>query len=164
MTEATARTTEATARSTEDAAPAPRRQIRRFDVFAEYNRQKNLARGMPDEFAKGEALWLAKVVASRGGGPRSRLQRSAAGQGAPEGKTEAHEREPEGWSFKTLDGQPQTDALFENEIVKRMGRDFYQDVFSPAIARAVADGSRYEDVRDTLRADWNARLRTRRAA
>jgi hypothetical protein len=144
--------------------PAPRRQIRRFDVFAEYNRHKNLAKGVPDEFAKGEALWLAKVVASRGGGVRSRLRQAAPERAAQEGQAEAREGEPERLSFKTLDSQAQTDALFDNEIVKRMGQDFYTGVFSPAIARAVAEGSRYEDIRDTLRTIWNARLRQRRAA
>jgi len=154
---------------TEDAAPAPRRQVRRFDVFAEYNRQKSLAKGVPEPFAKGEALWLAKVVASRGGGVRSRLRRAEAGRGATDatdaaGQASESEREPERWSFKTLDGQAQTDTLFDQEIVKRMGPEFYDQVFAPAIARALAEGRRYEDIRDTLRTGWNAALRPRRVA
>jgi hypothetical protein len=95
---------------------------------------------------------------------RSRLHHAEAehkGQVAP---ANGDEREPERWSFKTLDGQAQTDALFDNEIVKRMGRTFYERVFEPAIERAVAEGSRYEDIRDTLRARWNATLRRRNAA
>jgi hypothetical protein len=142
----------------------PTRQIRRFDVFAEYNRQRNLRKGMPDAYAKGEALWVAKVVASRGGGVRSRLHHADAAHEAPGASSKDEDRGPERWSFKTLDGQAQTDALFDNEIVKRMGRTFYEQVFEPAIERAVAEGSRYEDIRDTLRTRWNATRRGRNAA
>ena len=41
---------------------------------------------------------------------------SGAGAGKPAGSGKWH----------LLDGQPQTDALFEHEIVERMGSDFYQ--------------------------------------
>ena len=143
-----------------ESQPTPRHQVRRFDVFAEYNRQKNLGKGMPDKYAKGEALWVAKVVASRGGGVRSRLHRDE-----PDRRQEDDERrqgeaakKPQ-WEFKTLSGEVQSDALFDNEIVKRLGRDFYAQVFEPAIARAVAEGSRYEDIRDVLRHRWNAMFR-----
>ena len=49
----------------------PKAPIRRFDVFAEYTRQKALQDGMPEDEAAGYGLWVAKVVASRryGGGP-----------------------------------------------------------------------------------------------
>ena len=127
------------------AAAAPRRQVRRFDVFAEYNRQKNLRKGMPDTYAKGEALWVAKVVASRGGGIRSRLHRGDAAHGHDAQTGERDAPAAHTWEFKSLDGEAQTDQLFENEVVKRMGREFYDEVFAPAIARAVAEGSRYED-------------------
>ena len=39
--------------------------IRRFDVFAEFNKQKKEAEGYPTDVAKGEGLWLAKLTASR---------------------------------------------------------------------------------------------------
>ena len=146
-----------------ESQPAPRHQVRRFDVFAEYNRQKNLAKGMPDKYAKGEALWVAKVVASRGGGVRSRLHRGEPDQGkAGERSADEAAKQPR-WEFKTLSGEVQSDALFDNEIVKRLGRDFYARVFEPAIARAVAEGSRYEDIRDVLRHRWNAVFRQRAA-
>ena len=45
--------------------PKPRAPIRRFDVFADYNRLKNEAAGLPEARAKGDAIWLAKVVAGR---------------------------------------------------------------------------------------------------
>jgi hypothetical protein len=51
-------------------------------------------------------------------------------------------------------GVPQTDATFDNEIVDRMGREFYDEVFHPAILQAYRDGKRYEDIRDTIRKDW----------
>jgi hypothetical protein len=35
-----------------------------------------------------------------------------------------------------------------------MGRDFYEQVFHPAIEEAVAEGKRYEDIRDQIRKDW----------
>ncbi len=35
-----------------------------------------------------------------------------------------------------------------------MGTDFYTQVFTPAIAAAVAQDQRYETIRDTIRRDW----------
>src|SRR5690348_11106335 len=42
----------------------PRAPIRRFDVFAEYNRLKGLRQGLDEPHARGYGLWVAKVVAS----------------------------------------------------------------------------------------------------
>ena len=39
----------------------PRAPIRRFDVFAEYNRLQALQRGLDQAHAKGYGLWVAKV-------------------------------------------------------------------------------------------------------
>jgi hypothetical protein len=36
-----------------------------------------------------------------------------------------------------------------------MGREFYSEVFQPAIQNAWDGGQRYEDIRDTLRKQWN---------
>jgi hypothetical protein len=44
---------------------------------------------------------------------------------------------------------------FEQKIIERMGREFYSDVFEPAIQKAWDGGQRYEDIRDTLRNQWN---------
>lgn len=56
--------------------------------------------------------------------------------------------------WRSLDGKPQTDDLFEKEIVRRMGADFYHKVFVPAIEQALAEGKSYQSIRDTLRKGW----------
>jgi hypothetical protein len=35
-----------------------------------------------------------------------------------------------------------------------MGREFYDTVFAPAIAQAVAEDRTYNSIRDTIRKDW----------
>src|SRR5690348_9242805 len=40
---------------------APQRAIHRFDVFAEYTRQERREQGAPEDEAKGDGIWLAKV-------------------------------------------------------------------------------------------------------
>jgi hypothetical protein len=132
----------------------PRRPIRRFDVFAEYNRLKALDKGMDEPHAEGYGLWLAKVVASGGG------QRVGSRHTVPAGPEEDAERQEESrqasarQEWHELGGEPQTDALFDREVIQRMGPDFYAQVFAPAIARAVSEGQSYETMRDTLRKDW----------
>jgi hypothetical protein len=109
--------------------------------------------------AKGRALWVAKLVAARRFG-RSSQAHAAAHDGRGEhggaGLDQEDEREPD---FPVIGGQPQTDALFDREIVRRLGPDFYRQVFSPAIADAIAQNRRYEDIRDVLRKPWNAQRR-----
>ena len=56
--------------------------------------------------------------------------------------------------WHALDGEPQTDALFEKEIVERMGRAFYRRTFAPAIEDARTSGKSYESIRDTIRKGW----------
>jgi hypothetical protein len=125
-------------------APKPQAAIRRFDIFAEYNRQEAMQKkGMRAAEAKGYGLWLAKLVASRRG------RKSDDGDRAP---GEHRERKPGEW--RTLDDKPQTDKLFDKEIVNRMGRTFYRRVFAPAITAARKRGASYEAIRDTLRQDW----------
>lgn len=131
-------------------AAAPKRAIRRFDVFAEVNRLKALAEGQPPDEAKGYGIWLAKIVAGRRFGrkaetaekPRVRQE----GEAAPQDHAASR--------FHQAGGELQTDETFDREIVDRMGRPFYEGVFSPAIRAAVDRGQRYEDIRDTIRADW----------
>jgi len=36
-------------------------------------------------------------------------------------------------TFPTMSGKEQTDALFDTEIIARMGEDLYDQVFDPAI-------------------------------
>jgi hypothetical protein len=124
----------------------PQRPIRRFDVFAEYRKQEQEADGTPTAEAKGYGLWVAKVVAA--GRSRGGHGSSSAASGA-----RAHPAETDG-PWHVLDGQPQTDERFDQEVVNRMGADFYRHVFAPAIAEARRAGEPYEAIRDRIRRDW----------
>jgi hypothetical protein len=135
----------------------PRAPIRRFDVFAEYNRQKAIADGVPPDEAEGYGLWVAKVVASRSFGG------SISSQAPSKVREQAHAREAQDATdsgstarpkWHALKGEPQTDELFQDQIVQRMGREFYDTVFAPAIAQAVSEGRAYNAIRDTIRKDW----------
>jgi hypothetical protein len=121
----------------------PHAAIRRFDVFAEYSRQEALHKGLAADEAKGYGIWLAKVVAARRFGP-------------PKAKKEPAGEKPElvGGKWRTLSDEPQTDELFDHEIVERMGRGFYRQVFAPAIRRAIHDGKKYVEIRDSIRKSW----------
>jgi hypothetical protein len=137
----------------------PERQIRRFDVFAEYRKQEEEEKGHPEDEAMGYGLWVAKVVAGRrfGGG-----KAGDAKSGDHDGRKHAQDGESEAERKKrlvdgkwhTLDGEPQTDELFEKEIVERMGRAFYGRVFAPAIEDARKSGTSYESIRDAIRKSW----------
>jgi hypothetical protein len=131
---------------------APKAPIRRFDIFAEYNRLTYEHKGMPPEQARGFALWLAKVVAARKFA-RSEGAREAMTERLRAGREELHE----GHEFPELGGEPQTDKLFQKEIVERMGEEFYRAVLAPAVAQALEEHRRYEGIRDSLRAPWNQR-------
>ena len=124
--------------------PTPRNPIRRFDVFAEYRKQEQQDQGTPEDEAKGYGLWVAKVVAARRFGRGRGPGGQALGQPEPERYGKWHE----------LNGQPQTDALFDAEVVARMGPDFYHEVFVPAIQQARAHGRSYEAIRDAIRRPW----------
>ena len=131
---------------------APRAPIRRFDVFAEYSRLQGLKRGLDPEHAKGYGLWLAKVVASGGrrGGTSSEPHTH------PDAGDERHPERSSVRTWRVLGDEPQTDALFERDIVQRMGSDFYTQVFAPAITAAFDQGQRYESIRDSIRRDWKS--------
>ena len=133
----------------------PERPIRRFDVFAEYRKQEEEAKGHPEDEAMGYGLWVAKVVAARrfGGAKSSK----SAGAKEHRGKHDHDERPREhlvDGKWHALDDEAQTDALFEKEVVDRMGRTFYHRVFAPAIADARERGKSYETIRDTIRKNW----------
>lgn len=137
----------------------PKQPIRRFDIFAEYNRLKGLEKGMDEPHAKGYGVWVAKVVAS-GGGRRISSQRAAAvdvkvGTKEEHGRRKAPHEALTEQEWHELGGEPQTDALFDHEIIQRMGPDFYAYVFAPAVVQAVDQHRSYESIRDTLRKDWN---------
>ena len=132
----------------------PRRPIRRFDVFAEYSRQEALAKGVLTDEAAGYGLWVAKVVASGGGRGRSPVHRAAPREGAGSARTAEGATTEQDAKWHYLGDEPQTDALFEQEIVARMGREFYDTVFVPAIADAIRQRKSYQAIRDTIRRDW----------
>lgn len=133
-------------------SPAPRKAIRRFDVFAEVNRLKALEEGRPEDEARGHGIWLAKVVAGR------RFGRSGDGEGDRNRRRTGEESDRRATpDFRSAGGELQTDETFDEEIGERMGREFYVEVFAPAIRAAVEAGQTYEQLRDTIRADWKPR-------
>jgi hypothetical protein len=123
----------------------PKREIRRFDIFAEFRKQEQAAKEMPEDEAMGYGLWVAKVVASRHHGESSSKSSSDNGDAR---------RQLVNGKWRTLGDEPQTDAMFDHEIVDRMGRTFYRRVFAPSIRRARKDGKSYEEIRDALRKGW----------
>jgi hypothetical protein len=134
----------------------PLQPIRRFDVFAETKRLEAIAHGEPADVAKGYGIRIAKIVASRrfgaGAANKDRHQETeSAERDASAGSRFAGE---DGAKFRALDGELQTDATFDREIIERMGPEFYEVVFQPAIRDALAEGRKYEQIRDTIRKDW----------
>ncbi len=124
----------------------PQAGIRRFDVFAEYNRQQAMKDGMSAAQAKGYGLWLAKIVAARRSLPIPKPSEKGS-----DGKGESKAKKSK---WRALSGKPQTDKLFDKEIVGRMGAGFYSKVFLPAIRKAIENGEDYRDIRDTIRENW----------
>jgi hypothetical protein len=131
------------------AEPIARAAIRRFDVFAEYTRLRNEAKGMSETASKAEALWLAKFVAGR------KFATAAGHEAAFPARPTRQPGVPAPVGVKSLDGKPQTAELFDREIVDRMGPEFYARVFAPAVAHAYHSGEKYEVIRDQIRASWN---------
>jgi hypothetical protein len=126
---------------------APRLQIRRFDIFAEWNRLKALTKhSMKEGDAQAYGLAVAKVVAAR------TLHGTPPEQTRELKKNARKETVDEPW-WEHLGSSEE----FEQKIVERMGRSFYAETFQPAIKRAWDEGKDYEDIRDTLRKDWNER-------
>jgi hypothetical protein len=131
----------------------PLQPIRRFDVFAETKRLEALSHGEPDDVAKGYGIRIAKIVASRRfGGAKKTYEKE---------KKPSREATPEdrfagegGAKFRALDGELQTDETFDHDIIDRMGPEFYDVVFAPAIKDALAEGRKYEQIRDTIRKEW----------
>jgi hypothetical protein len=126
---------------------APRLQIRRFDIFAEWNRLKARTRHhMRQADAQAYGLAVAKVVAAR------TLHGTAPEQTRDLKRRARQDEVDEPW-WDHLGSSEE----FEKTIIDRMGRDFYTEVFQPAIQRAWDAGQRYEEIRDKLRSEWNAR-------
>jgi hypothetical protein len=130
----------------------PKDSIRRFDVFAEYSRQEAIKDGMEPAEAKGYGIWLAKVVAAHRYGKSSAKSTPKDGEQPSNRKESSPHMRSTKW--RALDGVPQTDTLFEKEIVQRMGGEFYEKVLVPAIGRAIQEGETYVAIRDKIRKDW----------
>ena len=130
--------------SSKDASPL--KPIRRFDVFAEYTRQERREKGFPEDQAKGYGIWLAKVVAARRFG-----QKAAADSTKPAQKRDRTAKEP---TFRSVGDELQTDETFDHDIIERMGTQFYDEVFVPAITEAREEGKKYETIRDAIRRGW----------
>ena len=124
---------------------APRQTIRRFDIFAEWNRLKARTRPhMKEADARAYGLAVAKVVAAR-------KLHGAAPEEQRELKRRARQDEVDERWWEHLGSSEE----FEQKIIERMGREFYTEVFQPAIQNAWDGGQHYEDIRDTLRKQWN---------
>ncbi|HZQ05760.1 MAG TPA: hypothetical protein VFD70_04220 [Anaerolineae bacterium] len=123
----------------------PKATVRRFDVFAEYNRLKAMKEGESAAQAKGYGLWVAKVVAAQKFG---RMPKPTGEKGEGGGEKKPRKK------WHDLSGVPQTDKLFDKEIINRMGKDFYSKVFSPAIKEAFEEGKQYVEIRDSIRREW----------
>ena len=132
------------------ATPKPKRSIRRFDVFAEYRKQDKQAKHTPEDEAMGYGIWVAKVVASR------HRNSSKDNEHHDGGSASRRRKQLVDGKWYTLDDEPQTDVLFQHEIIDRMGRTFYRRVFAPAIRRARKDGKSYMEMRDEIRKTWRA--------
>src|SRR5829696_7446699 len=134
----------------------PLQPIRRFDVFAETKRLEALAHGEPDDVAKGYGIRIAKIVASRrfGGSAAKKTHHERKDTSDRESSTESRFRGEVDGKFRALDGEIQSDETFDREIVERMSPEFYDVVFQPAVQEALAEGRKYEEIRDTIRKDW----------
>lgn len=119
----------------------PNINVRRFQVFAEYSRIEKVSEGVPLDEAKGYGLWTAKVVASHMWSERAQLQTH---QWGSEGDSR--------WFIHK--GEPQTAEMFDWDIIRRVGEEFYYQVFSPAIQAAFSRGEKYADIRDKIREGW----------
>jgi hypothetical protein len=126
-------------------AAIPRAQIRRFDIFAEWNRLKaHNKHHMSAANARAYGLAVAKVVASR------KFHGTAPEQASDLKHRARNDDVSEPW-WEHLG----SDEEFKEKIVERMGQPFYRDVFQPAIQHAWDAKKSYEDIRDALRAEWN---------
>ncbi|NTU81771.1 MAG: hypothetical protein HGA45_20730 [Chloroflexales bacterium] len=126
----------------------PKREIRRFDIFAEWNRLKGRNKAkLNEDDARAYGLAVAKVVAARKFSGHDPAQ-------AKELKRKAKEEEVgEPWWEHLGSGEE-----FARTVVARMGEAFYREVFQPAVLKAWEDGQRYEEIRDALREPWNRQL------
>ena len=134
----------------------PLQPIRRFDVFAETKRLEALSQGEPNDVAKGYGIRIAKIVASRrfGGSTAKKTHHERKDDSDGESAKGSRFGGEGGSKFRALDGEIQSDETFDREIIDRMGPEFYEVVFQPAIREALDACRKYEQIRDTIRKDW----------
>jgi hypothetical protein len=126
---------------------APQAEIRRFDIFAEWNRLKaRHSHRLPEAEAQAYGLAVAKVMAGR------KFAHSRPHQVSEWRQRARREDLSEAWWTHLGSSQE-----FTLKIVERMGKTFYRRVFQPALRRAWREGKKYEEIRNPLRAEWNAR-------
>lgn len=134
-----------------DQAPAhgkPRLPIRRFDIFAEWNRLRGKEKlRLDDSDARAFGVAVATIVAAR---KFSGYQREQISDWKRRAKRDTAEDHGDNW-WRHLG----TAEKFDHSVISRMGDAFYRSEFQPAIRSAWDEGKRYEDIRDTLRAEWN---------
>ena len=112
-------------------------RVRRFDIFAIMNYLKNTAT-MDEDRAKGEAIWLAKLIANRK--LYGHLQKAKADTEIKDEKTGKVQL------WKSLSGIAQTNVEYDKAITERFGAD-YPDMVE-AIKSALASGLSYNEIRD----------------
>ena len=125
---------------------SPQKEIRRFDIFAEWNRLKAWTQPrFSDAEAQAYGLAVAKVVAAR------KFARHRPEQVRDWKRRARQEDFTEAWWTRLGSA-----AEFAEKIVARISKSFYHRVFQPAVRRAWKAGQRYEQIRDALRTPWNA--------
>jgi hypothetical protein len=138
------------AAETKNGTPRPKKDIRRFDVFAEYSRLERQDKGYPKDESKGYGIWLAKVVASRKFASKSDSSKTSKANRSIE-----HAGSKD--KFRSLGDELQTDQTFDHEVIERMGKTFYAKEFRPAMRKARKAGQAYAEIRDLIRKDWKAK-------
>jgi hypothetical protein len=127
--------------------PTPHAEIRRFDIFAEWNRLKaRHSHRLSEAEAQAYGLAVAKIVAGR------KFAHSRSRQESEWRQRARRDDVSEEW-WRHLGSSQE----FTQKIVERMGKTFYRRVFQPALRRAWRGGKKYEEIRDQLRVEWNAR-------
>lgn len=112
-------------------------RVRRFDIFSIVNYLKNLGT-MDEPLAKGEAIWLAKLVANRKMyGHMRKAKPDTPVKNEKTGKIQL---------WKSLSGIPQTDKEYDKAIIERFGENYPQIV--KVIKSALEAGYKYEQIRD----------------
>ena len=126
---------------------APHAEIRRFDIFAEWNRLKaRHSHQLLEAEAQAYGLAVAKVVAGR------KFAHSRPHEVSEWRQRARRDDVSEVWWTHLGSSQE-----FTAKIVERMGKTFYRRVFQPALRRAWREGKKYEEIRDQLRVEWNTR-------